>query len=661
MSREDERVTLDPAIPLFTHAARLHAATPDTPLLETHLGTPPPGTRSGTASHLGMRPGSDTPSHVGSGTPPHLDTAPRSGTPPHLDTAPRSGTPAHLDTAPPSGTPPHLDTPSHFGTSPRFGTSPDSGTQPPGTPVGTRPPGAPVDAPLPGGVVFAATSPGSAAPSGRATRPGLRALLDAYFAAPDAIARLQQFHDALAAQQPPAGELRPTLRRLLLTGDDGMRERIRLTGRCLIGAATELFPAQAGLAMLAEAGEPIDAAPIRLLGRLDPLSHAAIAALEALGASTDLIWLADRSSRVHRHFIARALCRLADPPAVAWLRARAAADERGVTPLARDAIDVIDLAAELTTTPPLRAVPPPPTPAPPAADPTLAGPAPPPAAPTAPASLSPAALSAASLSAETWERAARLVLRLGRPHDYSRGFDEFHQLVRLARAVARHAPHLPGTPARWSLIAQLATELSTGRIACADWSTGDPAAEGIADTGSPAVHGAGSDSTPGPDRFAGDRQSLVAALTGRLPVGHGPGPSTFDVRREPVPPTGFHIRVVAADPDEGLPAETRIVVDGRPVIPAAFHRGPPNPPKFLLAQGQLRADPEPQEVQLAEAWCTEGCCGALYVTIVRDPESDQVTWHDWRGHTTPEPPPSLHFPGEEYDAELARATHRLFP
>ncbi|MFH9968705.1 hypothetical protein ACH4PR_46710 [Streptomyces mirabilis] len=35
-------------------------------------------------------------------------------------------------------------------------------------------------------------------------------------------------------------------------------------------------------------------------------------------------------------------------------------------------------------------------------------------------------------------------------------------------------------------------------------------------------------------------------------------------------------------------------------------------------------------MRLAEASCTEGCCGALCVTIQRD--GDYVLWDEWRNH-----------------------------
>lgn len=101
--------------------------------------------------------------------------------------------------------------------------------------------------------------------------------------------------------------------------------------------------------------------------------------------------------------------------------------------------------------------------------------------------------------------------------------------------------------------------------------------------------------------------------------------------------------------------EARIPVNGQPIIAEAFDRGAAHAPERLLdGETSLRATAEPHEVQLAEAWCTEGCCGALYVTIERD--LDTVRWHEWR---TPTPHdqavPPLRFDAAAYDAEITRA------
>jgi hypothetical protein len=90
-----------------------------------------------------------------------------------------------------------------------------------------------------------------------------------------------------------------------------------------------------------------------------------------------------------------------------------------------------------------------------------------------------------------------------------------------------------------------------------------------------------------------------------------------------------------------------------PVVPARFDRGPAEPPECLLTGGCLAATHEPREVKLAEAYCTEGCCGALYVTVVR--EGDEVVWKRGRASMHAEPLPEDRFDAAEYDRQIARA------
>lgn len=71
-----------------------------------------------------------------------------------------------------------------------------------------------------------------------------------------------------------------------------------------------------------------------------------------------------------------------------------------------------------------------------------------------------------------------------------------------------------------------------------------------------------------------------------------------------------------ADPEYAGAVETRIFIGDRPIVVEAFTAGSAEPPEYLLGlDHRLHADVEPHEVRLAEAECTEGCCGALYVTI----------------------------------------------
>jgi hypothetical protein len=117
----------------------------------------------------------------------------------------------------------------------------------------------------------------------------------------------------------------------------------------------------------------------------------------------------------------------------------------------------------------------------------------------------------------------------------------------------------------------------------------------------------------------------------------------------------FAIRVVVPDPKPaGFPqVEARILIDGLPIVAAAFDKGPAEQPEYLIDAGRLRAEGEPREVRLAEAYCTEECCGGLYVTIAR--EGTEVVWKDWRSSMPSDPPREVRFDAAQYDREVARA------
>ncbi|QKG23871.1 hypothetical protein [Actinomadura verrucosospora] len=122
-----------------------------------------------------------------------------------------------------------------------------------------------------------------------------------------------------------------------------------------------------------------------------------------------------------------------------------------------------------------------------------------------------------------------------------------------------------------------------------------------------------------------------------------------------IPEERFAIRVVVPDPNPVgfAQVEARVMVDGMPVVASAFDKGSAESPEGLVHSGRLRATSEPREVMLAEAYCTEGCCGGLYTTIVR--EEAEVVWRDWRSSMAGDPPPDLRFDAAEYDREIARA------
>lgn len=118
----------------------------------------------------------------------------------------------------------------------------------------------------------------------------------------------------------------------------------------------------------------------------------------------------------------------------------------------------------------------------------------------------------------------------------------------------------------------------------------------------------------------------------------------------------IRLAILVPEPSEmGGSVEVRPIIDGHDIVANAFEAGPAHEPEALLRPGgPLRATGEPQEVELTEARCTVGCCGALYVTIHRD--DGTVIWDQWRD---PENQaldlPPLRFDADQYDAEVARA------
>ncbi len=200
-------------------------------------------------------------------------------------------------------------------------------------------------------------------------------------------------------------------------------------------------------------------------------------------------------------------------------------------------------------------------------------------------------------------------------------------------ALVRHADRLPPTPEHRALLLSVALDLHSGPAVLLDWRPGRRLA--LLDALDGLLPAAAQEPVPG------DREADWFRRNRHLPfarAGDGDRPR-------------WEVVVVHRSPDSSA-VETRILIDGVPLVPALFGKGRGHPPEYLIDSGRLRAAPEPREVQLCEAYCTEGCCGALYVTIRRD--GDEVVWDGWRGAVGP-PPPPYRFDAAAYDAELARA------
>nr|WP_237550745.1 hypothetical protein [Streptomyces sp. SID8354] len=244
-------------------------------------------------------------------------------------------------------------------------------------------------------------------------------------------------------------------------------------------------------------------------------------------------------------------------------------------------------------------------------------------------------------------RAGRLLARMGCSRNDPTDLLAYCDALRMYDSVVTRAGLLPPTLDNAAMLLSLALDLDSGTGVLLDWSPGRRATllESLRQLLAEPRWAAAS-------ATAGDADQRLRAdwirRTGRQPF------------KRPATSGRLRIEVVAGDPADREPVEARILIDGRPVVPAVFGRGPAHSPEHLLDEGRLRAGAEPHEVQLAEADCTEGCCGALYVTIRRD--SDQVVWENWRrpqampgaGQPAPELP-AYRFDTSAYDTEIARA------
>lgn len=121
-------------------------------------------------------------------------------------------------------------------------------------------------------------------------------------------------------------------------------------------------------------------------------------------------------------------------------------------------------------------------------------------------------------------------------------------------------------------------------------------------------------------------------------------------------PEGLAIRIAVPPPGSPGDVRTHLLIDGVPLVPSRFGLGLPRiPERFLNVEGSLRATVDSREVVLAEAECTEGCCGALRVRIRRDETRGRVEWETWRTRGAQGEPERFSFDDAAYDAEIARA------
>jgi hypothetical protein len=372
--------------------------------------------------------------------------------------------------------------------------------------------------------------------------------------------------------------------------------RLRDTARWLLRHGTDRRAVLVGLGLLLDNAEHHDITLVKTIGLLSFADQPAIQVLAHIpDAARDLIWLAERS-RSHARIVAvQALVADSDPEVRDWVLS---------TPrslLSSDLARTIAEASQVSRT-----------------------------------------LAEVGVPDRFWDQTGSLLLAMSSTRNYHYEIHHYEHARAVYRAWIDGAACRPATLERAALLAMVRQDITSGPAAAVVGEDRGEHAEKIRVLlASPPWREAVERGTRSDDPVEARRARWVIAETTRHEKLAG----------------RFAIRVIVPDPvPDGFPeVEARILIDAIPVVAARFDKGPAEMPEQLLATGRLRATDEPQDVRLAEAYCTEGCCGGLYVTIVR--EGAEVVWKDWRSSMPGDPPPEVRFDAALYDAEVERAEH----
>ncbi|MFF2777727.1 hypothetical protein ACFVU3_22775 [Streptomyces sp. NPDC058052] len=396
--------------------------------------------------------------------------------------------------------------------------------------------------------------------------------------------------------------------------DHGTPAAARALARRLVRDGTTVRGVVAGLGLLVRLGEPEDVPYLRALGRLDGIHRYAVAALDDLDRpAAALLWLThfpvgDRARALVEAVAAR------DSAAVReQLPGRAPGDRHMGPDHARRVAEATGLAGLLDRAPEDTAL----------------------------------------LAQALW-----LLARTVTQGDHAVEILEYADALALYGTVAGRAHLLPPDPGHQARLLTLAQDLHSGASHLLEWPPGrrEAVARELLDAvREPAGTGRRADWIRRTVRYLRAARLDIAGTPG-IPGTSGtpgtsgapgtPGSATAAVSR-------LRIEVAVADPAGPEPVETRLLVDGRPILPGAFPQGRGDTPEELLDAGSLRAGAAPRAARLGVTSCAEGCCGALYVTVRR--EGRHVVWSDGR---RPGPTPALpayRFDADAYDAEIARA------
>ncbi|MGD3112605.1 hypothetical protein [Streptomyces sp. YGL11-2] len=349
-----------------------------------------------------------------------------------------------------------------------------------------------------------------------------------------------------------------------------------------------------GLGLLCGHAEQRDVPTIKTVGLLRFADQLAVETLAKIpSAAHDLIWLAERSRPYPRVLAVRALAGHADPLVCEWVLSTP--KDMLSSDLARQIAEGYGL-AEILGRPAVGDVP--------------------------------------------WDHAGNLLLAMTSTHNYQSEISRYQEAPVAYKRWVALADRRPATLERAARLTMVAQDLCTGPAA--------PVVGGLRRRLIDQINHVLS-SPPWAEilnRSAGSSDPIEARRAAWI---------LSEATRNDIPEGRFAIRVVVPDPNPvGFPrVEARIAIDGMPIVSAAFDKGPAESPERLVHNGRLRATSKPKEVMLAEAYCTEGCCGGLYATIVR--EGAEVVWKDWRSSMPGDPPQEVRFGATAYDREVTRA------
>ncbi|MFH8255820.1 hypothetical protein [Streptomyces roseolus] len=445
--------------------------------------------------------------------------------------------------------------------------------------------------------------PGTARPAyGEGARPPYKkareivtGLLHAGLAEPDADRAAAETERALVATRVREQLVLPTAAALVPADPPAARA----LARRLVRAGTTVHGVAAGLGLLTRLGTPEDVPYLRTLGWLEGVHRYAVDALDPLDRpAAALLWLTHQAGNASRPLVEALTAR--DSAAVRERLLGLAGDDRSMGPdEARRVAEAAGLADLLDRSPD---------------DTALLG------------------------------QALRLLARTVTQGDHGAEILDHADGPALYGTVAARARLLPPDPGHQARLVTLAQELHSGAAHLLDWPPGrrETVLAHLLDAVRPPAE-------------AGRRADWIRRTAGHLrALGPAPGPA---LAPEPAPASAprLRIEVAVADPAGPTAVETRILVDGRPILPLAFPQGRGDTPERLIDSGALRAGDEPRPVRLGVTSCAEACCGALYATVRR--EGPHVVWDGWRRPGRPPELPAYRFDADAYDAEIARAEH----